>query len=84
MSMPTRILLGPMIAEGQTDMAMGEVPYVFVVDQRRLGQGLGGGPTRGQLLRINPRGYSATLTTAGGNQPIYDDYTRSGGLFPVQ
>jgi len=84
MSMPTRILQGPMLAEGQTDMAMGEVPYVFVVDQRRLGLGLGGGPTRGQLLRINPRGYSATVTTAGGNQPIYDDYTRSGGLFPVQ
>jgi hypothetical protein len=83
-SMPTRILLGPMTAAEQNDVATGEIPYVFVVDQRRLGLGLGGGPTRGQLLRIDPRGYSATLTTAGGNQPIYDDFTRSGGLFPVQ
>jgi hypothetical protein len=84
-SMPTRIVLGPMTAATQTnDTAMGEVPYVFVVDQRRLGAGLGGGPTRGQLLRIDPRGYSSTLTTAGGNQPIYDDYTRSNSLFPVQ
>ena len=27
-------------------------PFFFVVDQRRLGRGQGGGPTRGQLLRV--------------------------------
>jgi hypothetical protein len=83
-SMPTRIVLGPIDSQPQDGTVSDEVPYIFVVDQRRLGQGLGGGPTRGQLLRISPRGYSSTLTTLGGVQPIYDDYMRSGGTFPIQ
>jgi hypothetical protein len=83
-SMPTRIVLGPIDSQPQDGTVTNEVPYLFVVDQRRLGLGLGGGPTRGQLLRIHPLGYTSSLTTAGGLQPIYDDYTRSNGLFPVQ
>ncbi len=83
-SMPTRIVLGPLDSQPQDGTVTNEVPYLFVVDQRRLGLGLGGGPTRGQLLRIHPSGYSSSLTAAGGLQPIYDDYTRSNGLFPVQ
>jgi len=82
-SMPTRIVLGPIEVPRDTTITF-EVPYLFVVDQRRLGQGLGGGPTRGQLLRIHPLGYTSMLTTAGGVQPIYDDYTRSNGTFPIQ
>ena len=66
-SMPARIVLGPVdsLAQVTTGTAMPtyEVPYLFVVDQHRLGREQGGGPTRGQLLRINPLGYSVTVRT---------------------
>jgi hypothetical protein len=83
-SAPARIVLGPIDSSPQDGSVSSEVPYLFVVDQRRLGVGLGGGPTRGQLLRIHPRGQLSTLTSTQGLLPIFDDYTRSGGLFPVQ
>ena len=69
-SMPARIVLGPVdsLAQVTTGTAAPtyEVPYLFVVDQHRLGREQGGGPTRGQLLRINPLGYSVTVGTAFG------------------
>src|SRR5206468_3088026 len=58
-----------------------EVPYLVVVDQRRLGRAQGGGPTRGQVLRIRPLGYPVP---GGGLQPIFEDFQRSNNLFPIQ
>ena len=86
-SMPARIVLGPVdsLAQVTTGTAAPpyEVPYFFVVDQHRLGREQGGGPTRGQLLRINPLGYPVTIGSAPtGYQPIFEDYNASGGLFP--
>jgi hypothetical protein len=87
-SMPARIVLGPVDSIAQlTTGAMTpgfEAPYLFVVDQRRLGREQGGGPTHGQLLRINPFGYASTVGTVVGYQPIFEDYNASGGLFPIQ
>ena len=88
--MPARIVLGPVDSLPQLTTGMPtppayEAPYLFVVDQHRLGREQGGGPTRGQLLRINPLGYAVTVGTAPtGYQPIFDDYNASGGLFPIQ
>ena len=81
-SMPSRILLGPFDSKGGTpgDLNEFEAPYLFVVDQRRLGRSQGGGPTRGQILRINP----LFGVPGGGLQPIYEDLARSGNLFPIQ
>jgi hypothetical protein len=89
-SEPARIVLGPIDSQSQTASPPPtfEAPYLFVVDRRRLGRSQGGGPTRGQLLRINPIGFAASATTptatVQGVQPIYEDYSRSGGQFPVQ
>ncbi len=88
-SMPARIVVGPVdsitqLTTGSPAAPLYEAPYLFVVDQRRLGREQGGGPTRGQLLRINPFGYTSTVNTVTGYQPIFEDYTASGGLFPIQ
>ena len=88
-SMPARIVIGPVDSLAQvTTGAMTpafEAPYLFVVDQHRLGREQGGGPTRGQLLRINPLSYAVTVGSAPtGYQPIFEDYNASGGLFPIQ
>jgi hypothetical protein len=32
-------------------------------------------------VRVSPFGLQSTTT---GNQPIYEDYQKSGGLFPIQ
>jgi hypothetical protein len=80
-SMPARIVVGPIDSRVQGEPPGTEAPYVFVVDQRRLGRGTGGGPVRGQLLRINPL---VGVSNNGGDQPIYEDFQRSGGLFPIQ
>ncbi len=86
-SMPARIVFGPIDAVKQmtpfTD-ATTEARYLFVVDQRRLGRQQGGAPTRGQLLRIHPLGYTSTVGSATGLQPIFQDYNTSGGAFPIQ
>jgi hypothetical protein len=84
-SMPARIVLTPVDSQPQgtpngTPGSSVEAPYLMVVDQRRLGTGQGGGPTRGQLLRINPFGYAATY----GYQPWFEDYQHSNSLFPIQ
>ena len=76
-TMPTRLVLGPFTA------VTSGVPYLFVVDQRRLGLSQGGGPTRGQLLRINPRGELVT-SPAPGAEPWYEDLNHSANLFPIQ
>jgi len=60
------------------------VVVLFVVDARRLGRGQGGGPTRGQLLRSHPVGFTSSVGLATGVQPIFQDYNASGGLFPIQ
>jgi len=86
-SMPARIVLGPVDAEPQLTAYTAtstEQRYLFVIDQRRLGLAQGGGPTRGQLLRIHPLGYTSTVGSATGTQPIFQDYTASGELFPIQ
>ena len=87
--MPARIIIGPVdslaqVTTGTPAPTAYEAPYLFVVDQRRLGREQGGGPTRGQLLRINPFGYTSTVGTPTGYQPIFEDYNTSGGLFPIQ
>ncbi|HLK89812.1 MAG TPA: hypothetical protein VKZ18_07960, partial [Polyangia bacterium] len=87
-SMPARIIVGPVDSLSQITTGIApiqyEAPYLFVVDQRRLGREQGGGPTRGQLLRINPYGYTSTVGNATGYQPLFEDYNTSGGLFPIQ
>ncbi len=86
-SMPARIVLGPVDSQTQvvgSSQSTVEIPYLFVVDQRRLGRAQGGGPTRGQLLRIHPLGFTSSVGIATGLQPIFQDYTASGGVFPIQ
>jgi hypothetical protein len=84
-TMPTRIVVGPFDSSppAGTVMDTTEVPYLFVVDQRRLGRSQGGGPTRGQFLRIQPRGFVIT-TPVTGYQPWFEDLTNSLNLFPIQ
>jgi hypothetical protein len=82
-TMPVRLFLGPVDSLPQSgENYVGEVPYLFVVDQRRLGRTQGGGPTRGQLLRIHPLGYQ--VPTPKGLQPWYEDFAHSGDTFPIQ
>jgi hypothetical protein len=76
---PARLVLGPIDSNQESKVTPGPAPYFFVVDQRRLGRGQGGGPTRGQIIRVNPFGLAAN-----GYLPIYEDYSRSGNLFPIQ
>jgi hypothetical protein len=80
-SAPARLVLGPIDSNQQAMVTTNAAPYFFVVDQRRLGRGQGGGATRGQIVRVNPFGLA---TTNNGYLPVYEDYQRSGGLFPIQ
>ena len=83
-TMPARLALGPFDSNPQTGTGLtSEIPYLFVVDQRRLGRTQGGGPTRGQLLRIHPRGELITSPVPGA-QPWYEDLSHSANLFPIQ
>jgi hypothetical protein len=88
--MPARIILGPVdslpqVTIGPAPRVNQEAPYLFVVDQRRLGRSQGGPATRGQLLRINPFLYQANVGSAPtGYQPEFEDYNASGSLFPIQ
>jgi hypothetical protein len=80
-SAPARIVLGPVDSNPSTSVNTARpAPFFFVVDQRRLGTGQGGGPTRGQIIRVAPFGQPTTV----GFLPAYEDYQRSGGLFPIQ
>jgi hypothetical protein len=79
-SLPARLVLGPIDALNKEAERMYEAPYLFVVDQRRLNRAQAGGATRGQLVRIHPLGYEGSK----GFQPIVEDFQRSGGLFPIQ
>jgi hypothetical protein len=83
--MPARIVVGPFDSSPPVGTVMDttEVPYLFVVDQRRLGRSQGGGPTRGQFLRIQPRGFEVT-TPVLGYEPWFEDLTNSLDLFPIQ
>jgi len=78
-SAPARLVLGPIDSTRLDMLNTKAAPYFFVVDQRRLGTGQGGGPTRGQIVRVNPFGLAAN-----GYLPVYEDYHASGGLFPIQ
>jgi hypothetical protein len=87
--MPARIVVGPFDSQGSAStQAMGskqaiDIPYLFVVDQRRLGRAQGSSATRGQLLRIHPRG-NAITSPKPGQQPLFEDLSHSGNLFPIQ
>jgi hypothetical protein len=86
--MPARIVLGPFHSTLASTQATGaadsiNTPYLFVVDQRRLGRAQGSSATRGQLLRIHPRG-NVIQSPKTGNQPLYEDLSHSGNLFPIQ
>ncbi len=82
---PNRIALGPVDSQGQAaDLgATREFPFMFVIDQRRLGSiAAGVGATRGQVLRINPR--RATTIDTSSSVPIYDDPVSTSNLWPIQ
>ena len=79
-SAPARLVLGPVDSIPKDTVNVTAANFFFVVDQRRLGRSQGGGPTRGQIVRVRPFGYAST----NGNQPIFEDYSASGGLFPIQ
>jgi hypothetical protein len=80
-SAPARLVLSPIDSNPQAAVLVTKpAPFFFVVDQRRLGAGQGGGPTRGQIVRVNPFGQATSV----GYLPAYEDYSRSGGLFPIQ
>jgi len=78
-SAPARLVLGPVDSNRLDMLTTKAAPFFFVVDQRRLGTGQGGGPTRGQIVRVNPFGLAAN-----GYLPVYEDYHASNGLFPIQ
>ena len=83
--MPTRIVTSPIDSQSQLfdQSATTEIPYLFVVDQRRLGRvSAGVGATRGQVLRINPR--RAYTTDVNSLLPIYEDPSLSVNLWPIQ
>jgi len=73
------LVLGPVDSVRIDSLPQFAAPFFFVVDQRRLGTGQGGGPTRGQIVRVNPYGLAAN-----GYLPVYEDYHASNGLFPIQ
>jgi hypothetical protein len=82
---PARLLLSPIDSQGQAPdlSATQEIPFLFVVDQRRLARaGAGVSATRGQILRI----YSRKVTTTDLNSllPVYDDLISSVNLWPIQ
>jgi hypothetical protein len=79
-SAPARLVLSPIDSNPATTVTTKPAPFFFVVDQRRLGRGQGGGPTRGQIVRVNPFGQPTNI----GFLPSYEDYQRSSGLFPIQ
>jgi hypothetical protein len=84
-STPARIVVGPVDSQAQTANSTFEAPYLFVVDQRRIGRSAqSGGATRGQLTRIHPLAGGFTVGTSKGFQPTYEDYSRSGNQFPIQ
>jgi hypothetical protein len=81
--MPARIVVGPFDSRAAPPPQTPDVPYLFVVDERRLGRVQGSSATRGQLLRIHPRG-NAITSPKPGSQPLFEDLAHSGNLFPIQ
>jgi hypothetical protein len=80
-SAPARLVLSPIDSSPtSTAVSTKPAPFFYVVDQRRLGRGQGGGPTRGQIVRVNPFGFPTSV----GYLPAYEDYQHSNGLFPIQ
>jgi hypothetical protein len=82
--LPIRIVTSPLDSQAQLfDLsATHEIPYMFVVDQRRLGNVAAGvGATRGQVLRINPRSANSDQTSLFA---IFEDPSLTGGLWPIQ
>ncbi|HXI55616.1 MAG TPA: hypothetical protein VNO55_06130 [Polyangia bacterium] len=84
--LPSRLLTSPITSVfGGPEIVppVASPPYLFVVDQRRVGRNrLAGGATRGQILRINLQRY----TSSDSLHPllIYDDFSSTSGLFPIQ
>jgi hypothetical protein len=82
--MPTRIVVSPFDSQTQlTDQSpTHELPFLFVVDQRRLGRAAAGvGATRGQILRINPRKPNSDGSSL---LPVYDEPDTTGNHWPIQ
>ncbi|HET6146380.1 MAG TPA: hypothetical protein VFH68_02525 [Polyangia bacterium] len=82
---PARIVVSPIDSQGQASdlSSTHELPFLFVVDQRRLARANAGvSATRGQVLRVYSR--KPTGSDANSLLPVYDDLTSSGGLWPVQ
>jgi hypothetical protein len=80
--LPARIVSSPLDTQTQLpDLSpTHEIPFLFVVDQRRLAAA-GLAAARGQVLRIHPREPNTTLPTL---LPIYQDATDSNNLWPIQ
>lgn len=83
--LPARLVSSPLVSVfgAAAGVPTPTAPYLFVVDQRRIGRNrLAGGATRGQILRINLQRYN----TGDPNNPllIYDDLSSTAGLFPIQ
>jgi len=82
--LPARIVVGPFDSQAQlADQSVThELPFLFVVDQRRLGRAAAGvGATRGQILRINPRKANSDGSSL---LPIYDEPDTTGNHWPIQ
>jgi len=82
--LPARIVVGPFDSQAQlADQSVThELPFLFVVDQRRLGRAAAGvGATRWQILRINPRKANSDGSSL---LPVYAEPDTTGNHWPIQ
>jgi hypothetical protein len=82
---PARLVSSPIDSQGQSfDLsATRELPFLYVVDQRRLARpAIGAAATRGQVLRVYSR--KPTGTDFNSLLPVYDDSISSANLWPIQ
>src|SRR6185295_9386729 len=73
---PARLVVSPIDSQGQASdlSSTHELPFLFVVDQRRLARAsVGVSATRGQVLRVYSR--KSTGSDANSLLPEYDDRT---------